>query len=269
MRELLPGMEKELHQLQMLIRKKEIDLEGAPDGRLRISGRGENAQYYRVQDGTGKNGIYLRRRKPEDRKLIATLAQKDYDERILKLLKRQFQRMDRARCDLSELEAEREQVYEALSDQRKELVNPDWIPEKTYIEKWLAKPYQTNPYPIDEKQMLCTDQGMFIRSKSELIIAEKLEQLDIPYRYEPALILGDRTIYPDFLILNVRFRKEIYWEHLGMMDDPVYNEDALRKIKLYEKHGLFPGESLILTHETRRQPLDVALVNTLIRKYCM
>lgn len=269
MRELQPEMEKEIDQLRMLIQQKEKELEGAPKGRLRISGKGEKAQYYHVREGSGDNGTYLRRKKPEDRRLIANLAQKDYDERILKVLRGQFQRLERASHDLADLETERERVFEALREQRKELVRPLWIPEKKYVEQWLAQPYKTNPYPMEDHQMLFTDRGVQVRSKSELIIAEKLEQLDIPYRYEPALILGDRTIYPDFLILNVRFRKEIYWEHLGMMDDPVYNEDALRKIKLYEKQGLFPGESLILTHETRRQPLDVALVNTLIRKYCM
>ena len=61
----------------------------------------------------------------------------------------------------------------------------------------------------------------------------------------------------------------ILWEHLGLMDIPEYAEKAIRKITAYEVNGYFPGENLILTMETRGQPLDVRLVNKLIRKYAI
>ena len=61
----------------------------------------------------------------------------------------------------------------------------------------------------------------------------------------------------------------ILWEHLGLMDIPEYAEKAVRKITAYEENGCFPGESLILTMETKSQPLDVRLVKKLIRKYAI
>ena len=75
------------------------------------------------------------------------------------------------------------------------------------------------------------------------------------------------TVYPDFTVLNVKRRKELYWEHLGMMDDPEYVEKAMQKIAMYEENGIFPGESLILTYETRMNPISPKIVNLMISQY--
>lgn len=85
-----------------------------------------------------------------------------------------------------------------------------------------------------------------------------------PYRYECPLQL---KVYPDFTVLNVKERKEIYWEHLGMMDDLDYVENALRKITLYEKNGIFTGDSLILTYETKKNPINQKVVRGMIQRY--
>jgi len=67
---------------------------------------------------------------------------------------------------------------------------------------------------------LYTAKGERVRSKSEIIIADSLMRAGVPYRYEfPIILNGYGKIYPDFTVLNVGLRKELYWEHLGMMDD--------------------------------------------------
>ena len=43
--------------------------------------------------------------------------------------------------------------------------------------------------------------------------------------------------------------KELYWEHMGMMDNGEYAEKAVRKISAYYQNGIYPGEALILTFE--------------------
>ncbi|MBQ3390514.1 MAG: hypothetical protein IJG57_05540 [Firmicutes bacterium] len=53
------------------------------------------------------------------------------------------------------------------------------------------------------------------------------------------------------------------------MDDPEYSEKAVRKINAYQAAGYYPGEDLIITMETKNQPLDVRLVKKLIEKYCL
>ncbi len=44
-----------------------------------------------------------------------------------------------------------------------------------------------------------------------------------------------------FYFLSPRLDKEIYWEHDGMMDDPVYAKNAIKKIEAYERNGIFQG----------------------------
>ena len=52
-----------------------------------------------------------------------------------------------------------------------------------------------------------------------------------------------------------------------MMDDAEYADRALRKLAGYEKNGIFPGENLILTYETRKTPLDQRIIKIMIEHY--
>lgn len=109
-----------------------------------------------------------------------------------------------------------------------------------------------------------------VRSKSEILIANALTKHNIPYRYEaPIYLNGYGTVYPDFTILNIRLRKELFWEHLGMMDDASYVEKALEKIDTYQKNNIFPGEKLILTHESAYRPLNTRIIDRMIECYCI
>lgn len=93
-----------------------------------------------------------------------------------------------------------------------------------------------------------TKRGEYVRSKSELIIADRLFDAGIPYHYEVACERKNWIIsYPDFLVLNPRTKKEYYWEHFGMMGDPTYLEQALGKIEKYARYGITLGNNLIAT----------------------
>ena len=61
--------------------------------------------------------------------------------------------------------------------------------------------------------------------------------------------------------------KEIYWEHNGRMDDPVYARRTVRKINAYENNGIYPGERLILTYETEQTILNTGKIEQLVKKY--
>ena len=107
-----------------------------------------------------------------------------------------------------------------------------------------------------------------MRSKSEIIIANILNKNGIPYRYEcPIKLKSGETYYPDFMVLNVRERKEMYWEHLGLMGDYDYRERNLAKILKYEANGLFMGDKLLLTFETSTQPLSTVTIERVVNKY--
>lgn len=109
-----------------------------------------------------------------------------------------------------------------------------------------------------------------MRSKSEIIIANMLNNACIPYRYEYAHSLkGLGDVYTDFTILNVRLRKEVLWEHFGMMEDPSYVQRTVSKVNAYIFSGYYPGENFIFTWELPSQPLNVRMVKELIEKYCI
>ena len=51
------------------------------------------------------------------------------------------------------------------------------------------------------------------------------------------------------------------------MDDPIYAQNAVRKIQAYEENNLYPGERLILTFETEKMVLNTQKVEKLVYKY--
>ena len=78
---------------------------------------------------------------------------------------------------------------------------------------------------------------------------------------------GYGTVYPDFTFLSSKTGKEIYWEQEGMMDKQEYARNAVRKIELYQKNGIYPGERLILTFETEQSMLNQNILENLVEKY--
>ena len=139
--------------------------------------------------------------------------------------------------------------------------------DEEFVKQWQAVEYKGKCFN-DSVPEIYTIREERVRSKSELIIADLLNKEGIPYRYEsPILLSGLGTVYPDFTVLNVKHRKELYWEHLGMMDDSEYVEKALQKIAMYEENGIFQGESLILTYETRLNPISPTIVKLMISQY--
>ena len=94
------------------------------------------------------------------------------------------------------------------------------------------------------------------------------EKEGIPYRYEyPVYLRGFGKVYPDFTVLNLRTRKEIYWEHMGMMDNSAYAEKAVNKIHTYEQNGIFQGENLLITYETSKSSLNQKGIVRMIQRY--
>ena len=109
-----------------------------------------------------------------------------------------------------------------------------------------------------------------VRSKSEKIIADTLERRGIPYKYEyPLKLKSGFIIYPDFLILNKRTRKEYYLEHLGMIDDTDYVKNAFRRIEEMQRQGIIIGKKLLITAETSDEPLDIRILNKLIGEFLL
>lgn len=115
-----------------------------------------------------------------------------------------------------------------------------------------------NPLKRDELTVVCSN-GLRVRTKGEMIIAEILIALDIEFRYEKALTLIDRkqledgtfrnkivTVYPDFTIV-LGDGSEMYWEHGGLFDEGTYRKKQHEKFDLYYDNGIYPPKNLIIT----------------------
>lgn len=156
--------------------------------------------------------------------------------------------------------------FESLPGPKREVVSPVLLPDEVFVEKWMAEEYQQMGFAADAAEHFTT-RGERVRSKSEVIIADALGQLGVPYKYEVPLLLGDREIRPDFCCLNVRTRHEYFWEHLGMLDDADYVTRNCRKLEAYLNNGYFLGRELIVTWETAEIPFNREKAAQVIQKY--
>ena len=48
-----------------------------------------------------------------------------------------------------------------------------------------------------------------------------------------------------------------------MLDDENYREEVLKRIAAYEKNGIYPGDRLILTYETAKNPINSRVLEEL------
>ena len=252
---------------QQLRRKAEAAITQAPDWRVRCSDKkGRHYYYYRdsADHNAPKCGRYADR---SHMKSIAAIVQNEYSQALINEIDRQQLAIRDFidSCAPDRLEA----LYTELSPARRALVKPLCVSDEEYAASWQAHEYDPKPFAEGTPEIY-TERGERVRSKSEKIIADKLRSLGIPYRYEcPINLKGIGTVYPDFTVLNISARKHFFWEHLGMMDDPEYSDNALHRIDLYEKNGFFLGTDLILTYETSARPLDTKLLNQMIEHYLL
>lgn len=232
------------------------------EGALRINSGRDRVQYFCTIYGKEREDIYI---SSKDLALAQSLAQKDYDQKVLKSIEQEIKAIDMYLAKLPHVVAE--DVYESLHVERQKLIRPIRKTDKQFVQEWMEFVFQGKGVD-DAGPLLVTEKGEKVRSKSEMIIADTLHRAGIPYRYEcPLHLSGYGVVYPDFTALNIGKRKEVYWEHLGMMDDPIYMEKALRKIDTYERNGIVLGKNLIVTWETKKLPFNLSTVKRKIDEY--
>ncbi len=242
---------KELQELENIINKAREQLNDAPKGHLRVRTKRKSTEYYYKANAQEGNGRYMRKR---EHSLAKKIAQRDYDNKILsKATKRKNAIItflqNYCQSDLGN-------VFEETNILRRQLISPYILSDEEYVRQWQNTEYKSK-YFLEDSPEIYTERGERVRSKSEKIIADKLNLLGIPYKYEcPILLEGNIEIYPDFTILDVKNRREIYLEHFGLMDDSDYVDNVICKLNTYERNGIFLGVNLFITHETSKVPLN-------------
>ena len=258
MKESLTARLQYLLKLSKTIEKR---LKKAPDGTLRISSDAERTQYYLRKTSSDRFGTYLTKK---NMPLIEALAQKNYDEKVLKSVQQEIKAIE---AYLKKCPSDfPEEIYMGLRDKRKEIVVPFKETDEMFLKRWNSVSYIGKDIKADEA--FVTDRGEIVRSKSEIIIANTLAKEGIPYRYEyPLMLKGLGTIRPDFTCLNIRTRKEYIWEHFGMMDNIAYANKNIVKIESYEQSGYYLGKNMIMTFETSQHAISSNIIKAMIEEY--
>ena len=133
---------------------------------------------------------------------------------------------------------------------------------------WQAAEYEKCPlYP--ERLAFAVAGGGKVRSKSEALIANLLQTLKIPYRYEQACFVGGKKYFPDFTALNLRTGQEFLIEHFGMMNNPEYSQNTASKIKHYLENGYIPYLNILFFFEGNELPLDMEMIRFVFEKYLL
>lgn len=230
-------IKKRMLELKQIIQKKENVLLHAPEGIINIAAMGDRAQYYFKKDSSDKCRRYMRK---SERPLIAAICQKEYDQKVLAAAQKELEQWERLTKNFPKQIYE--EIYTKLSIHRQKWVQPDVLSDNEFIKQWEQVEYVAKGFSENAPEFY-TDRGEQVRSKTEIFI------------------------HPDFMALNVTTRTVFYWEHMGMMDDTEYVENAIRRIEAYEKNNIFPGENLILTYETVRHPISPRIIEQMIQRY--
>lgn len=123
--------------------------------------------------------------------------------------------------------------YGEFSETSRRVTNLFYPPKLTEIKHVL----------YEERLIHKTTRGEFVRSKSEVIIADCLLANQVEYMYEKKLIGKDGSErYPDFTIMDEDSGDVYYWEHLGMLMDEEYSYKWKSKLNWYKDQGIAPFE---------------------------
>ena len=240
-------------ELEKAIASAKMYLSHAPDGRVRATKNGWGiSHFYLVSDGKNTQGNYIR---DDNHELIKRLIQKEYSQLFLKQASRELRHINSILGDNNKMKPE--SIHKRLNENKIPMIDPYLNDDEMLIKNWTAQEYNISDYK-PEKKIYPTKNGEMVRSKSEAMLADMYNELGIPYRYECELVLRDgQRKYPDFTLLDVKRRKIVYHEHMGLMDDEGYRNRNLNKINEYRKNGIFFGKNLIVTFEADACPLNV------------
>ena len=232
-------------------------LESAPEGMLKLKTM-NNCVYFYMR--LGRHDYYV------DQSYVSGLATKRYHTYALRAVEQEIKALESYLKRMPEIPYEG--IFESMPESIKPYISPAVMTNEQYAQHWQAQPYIPKGFSNKDTTAFYTKRGERVRSKSEIIIADMLNDLEIPYRYEMPLILsgGNILFHPDFTILKISTREEVYLEHLGRMGDEGYTEDFAYRFKIYMSNGIYLGQKLFFTCESEKTPLDTKLLREFLIK---
>ena len=266
---------EELHNdFKKLLMDSEREIQRMPSGNLRCYRHQGRLVFRHAERLDGITALHGINRNPE---LIAQLARKEYlqklhdaaewDAGLLNQLMGRYKSLDPNDIFESMSRAERKVPDHSFLAAGKVLPD-DFFEEKRAARmeehrKWAMEKYEQSTYKPEEKIHL-TSSGVYVRSKSEALISEKLFDREVPNRYEQIIRLDGRRYAPDFTFQDAS-GDWFFWEHAGKMNETEYVRRHLKKRSMYERFGIVPWENLIITYDTVDGGINMALIDSIIR----
>lgn len=262
-------------QIEAALLAYRFELESLAPGRLAVTQK-DGATYYfqevRTEGGRSRVGI------SKNEELIHELARKEYLQKAIPELEANLRVIDRALAGyrptkpqdiVAQLSAKAGKVPERY------YVNAltDWVvlnldaQEQERIARhraWGAQPYAAPAYKVEGRTMV-TSRGEYMRSKAEVLIAEKLYEYGIPFRYEQELDLGseEMLLHPDFTF-EAADGSEFYLEFCGKMDDERYVAAHKAKVAAYNAAGIVPWKNIIYVYASGND-IDMRRIESVVR----
>lgn len=232
-----------------------------PKGKLRASVSGNSVQYYHRTEKDDFNRLHGRYIRQKDRAVAEQLAQKEYEQKLLACVEKELGILQQYEKEMDHEGPEK--LYMEYDPLKKPLIMPRCLSTEEFIDQWRREDY--TPKAFWEDSTYITSRGEKMRSKSEMLIAERLNYHDIAYKYEKPLVISGMTFHPDFTILHPKTLEEVYLEHLGMMDVEEYAQNAVKRLNLYQENGIILGDRLFITYESSIVPLNFKVLDEMIK----
>jgi hypothetical protein len=260
---LLTELGKRLDELNKLVSYLENHPVMAMKGTLLVCQNARKCNIYKQTDDGERE--YLGKDKQEE---IQKLAKKAHYQKMLSAARKERDQIQKCIRTLNSGTGitDIDDVYPSLNKVIRRTEGPFTMTDDGYVSKWLKK----NNYLRNNRELngqYKTLKGEYVKSKSEVIIADRLTYYGVPYVYE-ITTAADAFVdmrYPDFLILNKRTKGEFYWEHLGKMGDPQYAARNQIKMEQFAKQGIILGKNLIVSLECGDRPLSTEYVDSVIK----
>ena len=195
---LLDKLRKRRNELRKIIKKAEASVKRAPDGILKYGRRKNVLEYYWKAPGAGRYSYIPKK----NRKFAASLAQKSYDEKVLRLARQEEKIISKLikTCEADAIDG----AYDNCPEGRKLLIEPVRPSDDEFREEWNKQPSCLLGFGENDPEFY-TKRGERVRSKSEVLIANTLYGYGVDYLFECEIRLpGYGTANPDFFVLDIK-----------------------------------------------------------------
>ena len=155
---------QEQKHLEKIVMQAKTNLSTEPEGHLRISIDQNKPRYYQCINDS--KGIYIPR---DEKELPRRLAQKGYNEAVIKKGETRLKQIKRITKNYSDDEIEK--IYTSMNKARQLLVTPIEPTWDQLLTKWYEEEYQGKEFK-EGTPLILTEKGERVRSKSEKILAD-------------------------------------------------------------------------------------------------